>query len=84
MYTYFSKEIFELMNGKITSNKNLASLTLFLDLTWSYTRWQKTANADVHYAHMHPLLLPSRNRIVELMLKFEHKRLGHAGVQRVF
>lgn len=80
---HLSREMSELKNGKIISNKNVASLTPFLDLNGLIRVGGRLTNADVPYEQKHPLLLPSHNRIVELMLNCEHKRLGHAGAQTV-
>lgn len=40
-------------------------------------------NADVNFDQKHPVLLPSHNYVVILMLTQEHTRLGHAGAQTV-
>lgn len=80
---HFSQEISELRNGKKLSNKNLHSFNPFLDTNGFIRVGGRLANADIPYEQKHPLVLPSHNQIVRLMLKHEHKRLGHVGAQTV-
>lgn len=80
---YFSKEKFELANKKVISDKNLQGLNLFLDEAKLIRVGGRLKNADISFEQKHPILLPSHNRIVSLMLYQEHVRLGHAGAQTV-
>lgn len=34
--------------------------------------------ANISYEQKHPVLLPSYNHVVSLMIKYEHELLGHA------
>ena len=79
----FSKQISELKNKNITSDKQLNSLNPFLDAEQILRVGGRLKNADVPFEQKHPILLPSHNYVVSLMLKNEHVRLGHAGAQTV-
>ena len=39
----------------------------------------RLANADICYAQKHPILLPSKCHVVNIMLRREHLKLFHAG-----
>jgi len=36
-------------------------------------------NADIPYAHKHPVLLPSRHRLTDILIDHHHMRLKHPG-----
>ncbi|XP_050297248.1 uncharacterized protein LOC126736761 [Anthonomus grandis grandis] len=80
---YFSKEIAELNQNKCASNKSINSLKPFLDENNFLRVGGRLVNAHISFEQKHPLLLPSHNPTVGLMLKHEHLRLGHSGTQNV-
>lgn len=79
----FSKEISELKNNKTISNKNILSLNPFLDKFGFLCVGGRLENANITYRQKHPILLPSKNHLVTILLTQEHIRLGHAGPQNV-
>lgn len=79
----FSKEISEINSKKIVSNKNILHLSPFLDKSGLLRVGGRLSKSDLPFNQKFPILLPSKNRIVSLMLKLEHNRLGHAGAQNV-
>lgn len=80
----FSEELAELKAKRLVNNKAIISLNPFFDEQTSLIRvGGRLKNADVSFSQRHPILLPSRSTIVDLLLKQEHERLGHAGAQTV-
>jgi hypothetical protein len=79
----FSKEISELKNSNFVSDKNIQKLNPFLDTEGLLRVGGRLENADIPFEQKHPILLPSKNYTVHLMLLQEHKRLGHVGAQTV-
>lgn len=80
---HFAKELHELKTEVPIRNKNIAKLNPFLDNKGLLRVGGRLANADIPYEQKHPILLPSHNKTVSLMLSYEHHRLGHAGAQNV-
>ncbi|XP_072403244.1 uncharacterized protein [Diabrotica undecimpunctata] len=80
-YSNFSSEISELKKGKTLSNKCLLPLNPFLDENEILRVGGRLRNSDVTFDQRYPLLLPSKNRIVRLILHREHVRLCHSGPQ---
>lgn len=80
---HFSKEIQELRKGEVRCNNQLARLKPFLDVDDIVRVGGRLEHANIPFDQKHPILLPSRNYIVSLMLKREHLRLGHSGAQTV-
>lgn len=79
----FSKELSEIRKNGHVTNKCIAKLNPFLDTEGILRVGGRLEQADVPYSQKHPILLPSRNMVVSLMLRLEHFRLGHAGAQTV-
>ncbi|XP_072379162.1 uncharacterized protein [Diabrotica undecimpunctata] len=80
-YSNFSSEISELKKGKTLSNKCLLPLNPFLDENEMLRVGGRLRNSDVTFDQRYPLLLPSKNRVVRLILHREHARLCHSGPQ---
>lgn len=79
----FSREISSLKNNRAIDNKSLCSLSIFLDDSGIIRVGGRLTNADIPYSQKYPILLPSNNHVVKLMLRREHFRLYHAGPQTV-
>lgn len=81
----FSKEIEQLKCNTPITNKSILSLKPFLDSDGLGVGrvGGRLSNAQIQYNQKHPILLPSKNHVVSLLLKIEHVRLGHAGAQTV-
>jgi len=80
---YFSKEISELKDSKVLTNKSILSMKPFMDSVGLIRVGGRLTNADIPYEQKHPVLLPANDYVVSLLLTYEHKRLGHAGPQTV-
>lgn len=80
---HFAKEINELKGNKPLTNKTILSLNPFLDEPGFLCVGGRLENANVSFRQKHPILLPSNNYVVSLLLKLEHTRLGHAGPQNM-
>ncbi|XP_072400895.1 uncharacterized protein [Diabrotica undecimpunctata] len=80
-YSNFSSEFSELKKGKTLSNKCLLPLNSFLDENEMLRVGGRLRNSDVTFDQRYPLLLPSKNRVVRLILHREHVRLCHSGPQ---
>lgn len=78
---YFHNEIELLHSGKQITNKALLSLNPFLD-SWGILRvGGRLSHSSLSYDQKFPILLPSKNYVVRLLLKSEHIRFFHAGAQ---
>lgn len=80
---YFHNEIDQISNNRPLTNTNLLRLKVFLDSAGVLRVGGRLDQAQIEYDQKHPILLPSHDYIVQLMLTHEHKRLGHAGAQTV-
>lgn len=78
---YFYHEISKLKSQKIIANKAILSLNPFVDSEGMLRVGGRLKNADISFDQKYPFLLPSKNQVVQLMLKREHLRLYHAGSQ---
>ena len=79
---YFMKEISVLKAGKLLSNKSLLPFKPFFCESDGFLRvGGRLENAELPFDQKHPILLPSHDLVVSLLIKLEHLRLGHAGAQ---
>ncbi|XP_072400311.1 uncharacterized protein [Diabrotica undecimpunctata] len=76
-HQHFSSEISEIQNSKSLSNKNMVSLSPFINHYDFLCIGGRLKNADILEYHKHPILLPSKSHVVTLLLSHEHTRLGH-------
>ncbi|XP_050298577.1 uncharacterized protein LOC126737642 [Anthonomus grandis grandis] len=78
----FSKEISELKSEeRKISNKQVLRLNPFIDTSNLIRVGGRLSQAPISFDQKFPILLPSKNHVVGLLLKKEHIRLGHAGEQ---
>ncbi|XP_050514753.1 uncharacterized protein LOC126889995 [Diabrotica virgifera virgifera] len=81
---YFKKEILELKNAKLVTNKAIRKLNPFLQHNDGLIRvGGRLRHAPISYNQKHPILLPSKCRVVELILTQAHHKLLHSGAQTV-
>lgn len=78
---HFAKEISELWQNKGVSSKQLNYIKPFLDSSDFLRVGDQLENVPIPYCQKHPILLHSKHPVVNLMIKLEHLRLGHAGTQ---
>jgi Pao retrotransposon peptidase/Family of unknown function (DUF5641)/Protein of unknown function (DUF1759)/Putative peptidase (DUF1758)/Integrase zinc binding domain len=80
---HFSNEINKLKSTKILTDSKLLMLNPILDDNECLRVNGRLTNADINYDQKFPLILPSKNHVVKLLIKQEHFRLAHAGPQLV-
>lgn len=79
----FAQEIQELTSQHPVSNKSILQLAPFLDNSGLLRVGGRLSHSDLATNQKYPILLPSKNHTVSLLLKREHLVLGHAGAQTV-
>lgn len=83
----FSKEISELQKSKTNSVQlkfsNLNQLRPFLDDLGFLRVGGRLENANIDFDEKHQLILAANHKFTQLLIKYEHKRLLHAGCQSV-
>lgn len=80
---YFFAEIDCIQNKKVLRNKAINSLNPFIDSNGLIRVGGRLSNADLPFSQRHPILLPAKCHVVNIMLRREHLRLYHAGSQTV-
>lgn len=68
-----------LASKQLPKDKSLRRLNLFLDERNMIRVGGRLENSDLTYGRIHPLLLPSRNPVVGLMVADLHRTCGHMG-----
>ncbi|CAK9800717.1 hypothetical protein ANTPLA_LOCUS7241 [Anthophora plagiata] len=80
----FHTEIDALTKDKgITKQSSLHSLAPYLDSLGIIRVGGRLSNASIPYNKRHPIVLPSKHALTDLIIKNEHNRLLHAGCQQV-
>lgn len=80
-FKFFKQEVECLKSQRNLSNKQLQKLNPFLDSAGLLRVGGRLINANIPFQQKFPLLLPSKNHVVRLLLKREHLRFLHAGPQ---
>ncbi|XP_050313689.1 uncharacterized protein LOC126748481 [Anthonomus grandis grandis] len=80
---HFPNERKALLNKQLIKDKHILVLNPFIDRDGIIRVGGRLSNANVDFDQKHPMLLPSHNTVVSMMLHQEHIRLGHAGPQTV-
>ncbi|XP_025836105.1 uncharacterized protein LOC112906362 [Agrilus planipennis] len=80
---HFSDEIAQIQNNKSIKNRAILSLNPFVDESGILRVGGRLHNANVSYSQKHPILLPSKNYVVSLLMRHEHLKLYHSGAQTV-
>lgn len=79
---YFSQEICHLQNSKVVPNTSkILSLSPILDENGVLRVGGRLKNADLSYDAKHPILLPKDHAITKLIIRDEHIKNLHAGIQ---
>lgn len=60
-------------------SKKLFPLDPFIDDAGMMRVGGRLNNANLPYVHRHPFLLPSRHRLIDLLIDHHHHRLKHPG-----
>lgn len=77
----FSSIFDQLSKSVKITNKQILKLNPFIDSDNLIRVGGRLSQALIPYDHKYPILLPSNNNVVQLLLKSEHFRLGHVGPQ---
>ncbi|KAB0798916.1 hypothetical protein PPYR_06796 [Photinus pyralis] len=81
---YFSEEITCLKENKsLPKNSVLLSLNPFLDTNGLLRVGGRLENAPLSFDAKHPVILPCKDHVTDIMIEGEHLRLGHAGPRAV-
>ncbi|XP_076230178.1 uncharacterized protein LOC143175315 [Nomia melanderi] len=70
-------------NQSIPKQSPLQALAPFIDETGIIRVGGRLSNAPITYNKRHPILLPAKHHLTDLIIKGEHNRLLHAGCQQV-
>ncbi|XP_018375289.1 PREDICTED: uncharacterized protein LOC108769043 [Trachymyrmex cornetzi] len=80
----FPREACSLQQGKeVPANSQLAALNPFLDEAGVIRVRGRLKHADLPYNQRHPIVLPARHHITEILLRQEHIKLHHCGPQQL-
>lgn len=80
----FAEEIHNLKHGQPLSSKSkITNLHPFIDNHDIIRVGGRISLAYYSYDKSHPILLPKSHYVVELLFKYEHERLSHAGQQQL-
>ncbi|XP_025194768.1 uncharacterized protein LOC112594280 [Melanaphis sacchari] len=78
-HTVYHNEIQRLTKGLHIISKDLRRLDLFIDPSGLVRVGGRLTNANLPYAHKHPVLLPSSHPLTNLLIDHHHVRLCHPG-----
>jgi len=80
----FPRELKDLSHGgRVQVCSQLAALAPFLDETGIIRVGGRLKRANLPYDQKHPIVLPARHHITEIILRQEHVRLQHCGPQQL-
>ncbi|KRX33302.1 hypothetical protein T05_3576 [Trichinella murrelli] len=71
-----------LMKGKLSENSRLIHLTPFIDEFGVIRVGGRLQQSNLLYQHKHPVILPNKHNITDLIIQGEHKHQWHAGVEQ--
>lgn len=77
--TAYPTEVQRLTKGLHINSKDLRRLDLFIDSFGLVRVGGRLTNANIPYAHKHPVLLPSSHPLTNLLIDHHHVRLCHPG-----
>ncbi|XP_076248154.1 uncharacterized protein LOC143187904 [Calliopsis andreniformis] len=78
----FEQEIRDLKNNTpINKKSKLLNLAPFIDGNGLLRVGGRLKHAHISYSHKHPIVLPRRHYITELIIREEHLKNWHAGIQ---
>ncbi|KRZ81926.1 hypothetical protein T08_13041 [Trichinella sp. T8] len=78
----FGDEKSLLMKGKLSENSRLIHLTPFTDEFGVIRVGGRLQQSNLLYQHKHPVILPNKHNITDLIIQGEHKHQWHAGVEQ--
>lgn len=80
----FNQELCDLRNNKqINTKSKLLNLHPFLDSDSIIRVGERLWHAPIEYSRKHPVILPSKHHLTELIIRDTHYRNLHAGPQAI-
>lgn len=79
--TQFSDEITRISNSERVKGTKLATLNPMIDGSGLLRVDGRLQNANIPISQKHPILLPSRHHVTDLIIREIHERNFHAGIQ---
>ncbi|XP_070170934.1 uncharacterized protein [Polyergus mexicanus] len=79
--SYFSRERNELTNKRSIKKSNIAALNPFIDENGIIRVGGRLKMSELTFTQKHPILLPSRHFLTDLIIKETHEKYYHAGIQ---
>ena len=78
----FGQELKDLKAGRsVSSNSTIVTLSPFLDSNGVMRAKGRLSKSNLSYDMKHPVILPSKHRVIEMYLNYKHKSLHHEGVE---
>ncbi|XP_018376357.1 PREDICTED: uncharacterized protein LOC108769714 [Trachymyrmex cornetzi] len=77
----FSRELKELKRGRSVNKTNIAALSPFIDENGIIRVGGRLSRSRLAYAQKHPILIPSRHFLTDLIIRETHERYYHTGIQ---
>ncbi|XP_018403789.1 PREDICTED: uncharacterized protein LOC108780532 [Cyphomyrmex costatus] len=77
----FSCEAKELTHGRSVNKTNIAALNPFLDENGLIRVGGRLKESKLAYAQKHPILIPSRHFLTDLIIRETHEKHFHTGIQ---
>ena len=79
----FAVEIQDVGSGRFSANNKLKSLNPILDSQQILRVGGRLRHAELDYGQRHPIILPKKHRLTELIIQAEHRVQLHGGAQLV-
>ncbi|XP_067208930.1 uncharacterized protein [Linepithema humile] len=77
----FAQELKELTDKQTIKKNNIAALNPFIDNDGLIRVGGRLKNSDLTFSQKHPILLPSRHFLTDLIIREIHEKYYHAGIQ---
>ncbi|GBM98976.1 hypothetical protein AVEN_182628-1 [Araneus ventricosus] len=83
-FKVFSTEVTAMMSGDNISNKSkILNLSAFLDNKGVMRVGGRLENSQLPYSGKHPIILPSKGKLTEMIVKYYHEKYFHLGPQHL-
>ncbi|GBO16070.1 hypothetical protein AVEN_166281-1 [Araneus ventricosus] len=83
-FEVFSAEDTAMMSGDNISNKSkILNLSPFLDNTGVMREGGRLENSQLPYSGKHPIILPSKGKLTEMIVRYYHEKYFHLGPQHL-
>ncbi|GBO28884.1 hypothetical protein AVEN_13783-1 [Araneus ventricosus] len=83
-FEVFSAEVTAMMSGDNISNKSkILNLSPFLDNKGVMRVGGRLKNSQLPYSGKHPIILPSKGKLTEMIVRYYHEKYFHLGPQHL-